>query len=238
MAFDFPASPVENQEFTPSGGPTYVYKAPRWIVKATVVGVPAGAIIFGVMVSTPNNFLLCNGAAVSRTTYADLFAAISTTFGSGDGSTTFNLPDLRGQFIRGVDGGRGLDPSRVAGSNQAAQFQSHAHTASSGTVSADHSHAININTGYESADHAHNTGTMYSRSDSGSPVAGTWALGGSNATYAAQNTSGRTAAHYHNVSGNTGGISANHTHAITVNATGTGTETRPTNIALHGYIRY
>lgn len=55
--------------------------------------------------TAPTGWLLCNGDAVSRTTYADLFALIGTTFGVGDGSTTFNVPDFRGRVPAGVDGG-------------------------------------------------------------------------------------------------------------------------------------
>lgn len=53
--------------------------------------------------TAPTGWLLCAGQAVSRTTYADLFAVISTTYGNGDGSTTFNLPDLRGRYVAGKD---------------------------------------------------------------------------------------------------------------------------------------
>jgi microcystin-dependent protein len=67
----------------------------------------------------PTGYLECNGAAVSRTTYAALFAKIGTTYGAGDGSTTFNLPDLRGEFIRGWDHGRGIDSGRTLASAQA-----------------------------------------------------------------------------------------------------------------------
>ncbi|MBX2989398.1 MAG: tail fiber protein [Bdellovibrionaceae bacterium] len=71
--------------------------------------VPAGGIIpFGGTVA-PAGYLLCDGSAVSRTIYAELFSVIGTNFGSGDGSTTFNLPDLRGRFLRGVDGLAGRD---------------------------------------------------------------------------------------------------------------------------------
>lgn len=66
----------------------------------------------------PSGWLKCNGAAVSRSTYAALFTAIGTQFGSGDGSTTFNVPDLRGEFVRGYDDGRGVDAGRVMGSGQ------------------------------------------------------------------------------------------------------------------------
>ena len=64
---------------------------------------PTGSVIPYAGKSAPDGWLLCDGAAVSRTTYADLFAVIGTTFGSGDGSTTFNLPDLRGRVAVGVD---------------------------------------------------------------------------------------------------------------------------------------
>ena len=79
---------------------------------------PVGAVIWVAMNTAPNGFLKANGAAVSRTTYAALFAAIGTTFGSGDGSTTFNVPDLRGEFIRGWDDSRGVDSGRSFGSAQ------------------------------------------------------------------------------------------------------------------------
>ena len=63
---------------------------------------PAGVVLPHGSSTVPDGFLACDGTAVSRSTYAALFAAISTTFGVGDGSTTFNLPDLRGIFPRGV----------------------------------------------------------------------------------------------------------------------------------------
>lgn len=66
-------------------------------------GVPAGAIMFFGVKSIPDGWLLCNGANVSRTTYANLFAAIGTNFGSGNGSTTFALPNLNGRFIEGTN---------------------------------------------------------------------------------------------------------------------------------------
>ena len=52
--------------------------------------------------TVPEGFLLCNGAAISRTTYAKLFAAIGTLYGAGDGATTFNLPDMRDRFAEGA----------------------------------------------------------------------------------------------------------------------------------------
>lgn len=79
-----------------------------------------GMIAYHPRSSPPLNWLRCNGAAVSRAAYANLFGVIGTLFGAGDGSTTFNLPDLRGEFIRGLDDGRGVDAGRSLGSWQKA----------------------------------------------------------------------------------------------------------------------
>jgi microcystin-dependent protein len=89
---------------------------------------PAGTVIWTARSTAPTGYLKANGAAISRSTYATLFSAIGTTYGAGDGSTTFNLPDLRGEFIRGWDDGRGIDSGRVFGSAQADAFKSHTHT--------------------------------------------------------------------------------------------------------------
>ncbi|MBT8410691.1 MAG: tail fiber protein [Octadecabacter sp.] len=82
------------------------------------IGVPAGAVQMFARQTAPTGWLKCDGLEVSRATYATLFAAIGTTFGPGNGSTTFNLPDLRGEFVRGWDDGRGIDPARAFGSFQ------------------------------------------------------------------------------------------------------------------------
>ena len=87
-----------------------------------------GMVATFAMNTPPSGWIKANGAAVSRTTYAALFAAIGTTFGVGDGSTTFNVPDLRGEFARGWDDGRGVDTGRVFGSAQADAFLAHSHT--------------------------------------------------------------------------------------------------------------
>jgi hypothetical protein len=70
--------------------------------KASNMLLPAGAIMAFAMNGAPTGWLSADGSAVSRTTYANLFAAIGTTYGAGDGSTTFALPDLRGYFVRGT----------------------------------------------------------------------------------------------------------------------------------------
>ena len=79
------------------------------------------------MVEAPLGWLACFGQDVSRTTYDKLFARIGTRYGTGDGSTTFKLPDLRGEFVRGFDNGRGVDPGRALGSYQLDAFKAHTH---------------------------------------------------------------------------------------------------------------
>lgn len=79
---------------------------------------PAGAVCFVAQNTAPAGWIKANGAAISRTTYSALFAAIGTTFGGGNGSTTFNVPDLRGEFLRGWDDSRGIDSGRSFGSYQ------------------------------------------------------------------------------------------------------------------------
>lgn len=94
-------------------------------------GTPAGAVEYFAMNSAPDGWLIANGQAVSRTTYADLFAAIGTSYGAGNGTTTFNVPDLRGEFIRCLDNNKGTDPqpTRAVGSSQTDDFKAHVHSA-------------------------------------------------------------------------------------------------------------
>lgn len=97
---------------------TTAYADAAALAAAIAKSVPSGAIAHFAMNAAPTGWLKANGAAVSRTTYAALFAAIGTTFGVGDGSTTFNVPEMRAEFIRGWDDSRGIDSGRVFGSAQ------------------------------------------------------------------------------------------------------------------------
>ena len=90
--------------------------------------VPVGTVIMHAANTAPTGYLKANGALISRTTYAALFSAIGTVFGVGDGSTTFALPDLRGEFMRGWDDARGIDSGRAIGTAQADELKSHTHT--------------------------------------------------------------------------------------------------------------
>lgn len=90
-------------------------------------GVPTGATMFWTASTPPSKWLECDGSLLSRDTYSALFAVIGTTYGVGDGATTFALPDSRGEFFRGWDNGRGIDTGRVLGTVQADEIKSHNH---------------------------------------------------------------------------------------------------------------
>ena len=202
---------------------------------------------FAVKVAPPG-WLTCNGAVVSRTSFASLFARIGTTFGAGDGVTTFALPDMRGLVPRGWDDGRGLDPSRLFGSFQDMMLQSHAHTASAAAVG-DHVHTASTDaqgqhvhsasTDSQGA-HAHNVpGSIHSSGGTpsldGNPIGATFNVPTSVAGDHAHNVSiGAAGSHSHSVGI---GASGSHTHALTVAAVG-GAETRPKNMALLFCIKY
>lgn len=90
---------------------------------------PPGTVVTLASKNIPTGYRLlkCNGAAVSRSAYAELFSAVGTYFGAGDGVNTFNLPDARGEFPRYADDGRGIDAGRVVGSKQTQQVLKHKH---------------------------------------------------------------------------------------------------------------
>lgn len=217
----------------------------QWVMIAASV-VPGGSTASGrtpgeiatfAMTTVPAGWLECDGSTVSRTLYPSLFTAIGTTYGAGDGSTTFGIPDLRGQFVRGWDHGKGVDSGRVFGSAQAGDTIAHTHAISitSGINSNDHTHSFSVTTGYVSNDHSHTQ-------------AGTWGSGGRSAahthtpsngqnyvTAGGPNASGsglgyqqcagsgtESADHSHNtaIGGQTSGISANHTHGVSGNTSG------------------
>ncbi len=98
----------------------YFYNGTSWnrLLDKSKDGNPIGTIISFSTNNVPPNYLECNGTAVSRTTYANLFAVIGTRYGAGNGTTTFNLPDYRGQFLRGYNHGAGTDPNVTTRTNR------------------------------------------------------------------------------------------------------------------------
>lgn len=118
-------------------GPTQIKDLAEAIEDALRLIVPAGTVFPTGRSSAPEGFLMCEGQAVSRSTYAELFSAISTTYGPGNGTTTFNLPDLRGRVPVGADGAAGRLSANDALGNASgaethtlteAQMPAHAHS--------------------------------------------------------------------------------------------------------------
>ena len=176
----------------------------------TVQGVPPGAVFCLAVSAVPADYLECSGTAVSRTTYAALFAVIGTTYGAGNGSTTFNVPDLRGEFIRGYDHGRGIDSGRAIGSSQGDQNEAHTHAKGSLSIS-----------------NKSLTGTATDISEtfqqgSTSGIFGKGANGTGPLTPSSADTS---------VTG-TLTINASHDHSISGSTASSGGESRPRNIAM------
>jgi microcystin-dependent protein len=175
-------------------------------------------------------WLLCDGSAVSRSTFTDLFAAISTAYGAGDGSTTFNLPDYRGRTIVGAGTGPGLTARALGGkageenhtlSN--GEMPVHSHAGVTAGDSPDHSHYTSGTTGADSPDHAHNSpgGYLFVTSTSGVAIGHMDNTGGygtilGNGPYQATNptTTGATARHAHSFGGQSGGCNTRHTHGV------------------------
>lgn len=195
-------------------------------VLANATATPSGTLIHfaGPVAQAPAGYLLANGAAVSRTTYATLFTAIGTTYGTGDGSTTFNLPDARGQFLRGLDNGRGVDASRALGTTQASQNLSHTHT---GTVDAGggHSHTASSD---NQGNHQHSVFNGLNN------AGGTVVFGIASTSSVGIGQTEFAGLHAHNISVAAVG---NHQHTFTTGGSG-GTEARPTNVAVNIYIKY
>ena len=172
-------------------------------------GVPVGTILAHAANTPPSGFLECNGSNISRSTYATLFSTISTTFGVGDGSSTFALPDLRGQFIRGWANTGSTDASRVFGSTQTDQNKNHTHTTDSTTLTGG---IRKISEGFLAGGSA--TGVFTKTSD------------GNNSVTGSSSTSP------------VGGVDFDGTHTHTISSSGGGTEARPTNLALMYIIKF
>ena len=176
---------------------------------SVIEGVPTGSVFCRAASVVPAGYLECNGAAVSRSTYAGLFGIIGVQYGAGNGSTTFNLPDLRGEFIRGFDHGRGVDNNRSMASSQGAA--NHAHT-----------HSVSGTTSTKSL-----TGNV-------SKISETFEVSGTTAgVFSKQSASGQRTPISSDFSGAgqfSIDVSHNHTYSATTNSVGS--EARPRNIAM------
>ena len=186
---------------------------------ATPDSVPTGCVFCRAVASVPAGYLECNGAAVSRTTYSALFAVIGTQYGSGNGSSTFNLPDLRGEFVRGFDNGRGVDSGRSINNPQGSQNVSHNHSYGNNGITV------------SGANHNHNIRKI-SLQPSIANVAITLGSGQGYQIGYATNNNGQTGQAVQN----SGNLSMSGTVGITINNAG-GNESRPRNVAMMYIIR-
>ena len=186
-----------------------------------------------------DGWLSCDGRAVSRTTYSSLFAAIGITHGQGDGSTTFNIPDYRGRFLRHVDGGANRDPDKAGrtamasggntgnnvGSVQTSQYASHTHTQNS------HNHTQNAHSHTMAHNHAF-SGSSITKGGYGGPVDNTRIAVGDSAsswgTYIPSGSIGGSSA------ANTGNATATNIATTATNQNSGGNETRP----INAYVNY
>ncbi len=227
----FPSAP------TASVGTNNTQIASTAFVLANSATNPAGTILAFAGSSVPSGYLIANGAALSRATYSALFGAISTTYGAGDGSTTFNIPDLRGEFLRGLDNGRGVDSGRALGTFQASQMSSHTHTFT-GNAYGGHTHGAS-ETAYghnHTFSNTTNSAGAHSHRALGTSSGGSAAHMGSGTTTAICGITGANQGYYTNAGGSSSPLieavgdhqhafsgtttTDNHVHTITIAAGG------------------
>lgn len=192
--------------------------------------IPVGTVVAFAGASAPEGWLMCDGTAVSRTDYANLWAALSTTYGSGDGSTTFNLPNAKGRSVVGAGTGSGLTARTVAdtGGSETVTLTG----AQSGTSAHGHGNTISASTGTVSSDHVHNANHGHTASTDNNDAFHGHSQPNHSHTYkvASTATAGTNRAIITSTGSGafTGGIneeaviiysaSASHTHGVTVNA--------------------
>lgn len=193
-------------------------------LRKSIADAEVGRIGTFAMATPPPGWFRANGAAVSRTVYAALFAKIGTTYGAGDGVSTFNLPDPRGKFVRIWDDGKGIDIGRVLGSNQEQSLQVHGHEATTGAAGA-HTPTATMD---EEGEHVHPIDKSPGSNNTPGPYLSPANGAGSKAT---SDAAGK---HRHKITVNP---VPDHAHPVTVNPTG-GAETRPANIAFLACIKY
>jgi len=202
---------VDTTTSSPSIGDSLEWDGSNWVaVTPAAAGNPVATVIISASNIAPTGYLYCDGNPVSRVTYSNLYALLGDAYGEGDGSTTFNLPDMRGKFARGIDDGAGNDPNagtRVAtatGGNTGDNI---------GSEQADATDVNGLGTNTTGSSHGHTiTATSAGEAGSGKGTAGGEANQGT-------------------IPVASGG---SHTHGVT----SSDDETRPLNLSFKYYIKY
>jgi microcystin-dependent protein len=189
------------------------------VANALAALVPSGTVSQTARATAPTGYLLCDGSAVSRTTYASLFDAIGTAYGVGDNSTTFNIPNLKGRVPVGRDSAQtefdtlGETSGAKTVSLSANNIPSHNHTGTTNAETQEHTHSGS--TGGISANHTHGIGFSVTNPESG------WGISGGSAGYVISgNAQTGTVSADHGHSFTTGGRSATHNHTFTTSSVG------------------
>lgn len=198
---------------------------------------PIGGVIDFAGASPPPNWLLCYGQAISRTDYADLFAVIGVTWGNGDGTTTFNVPDLRGVVTAGLDNMGGTDAGRLSGfwgalartmgsligsasvTLATSQIPAHSHSVTGTAASAGaHTHTVSATGTAASAGNHQHQFALYTQGTTSAFIQGT-----SGPSPTATQLTSVAGAHTHDVSvSGTAANAGNHTHSVSGTAADTG----------------
>jgi hypothetical protein len=196
--------------------------------------VPVGSIeMWAGTTSVPSGWLLCNGDAISRSTYSRLFSVLSTTFGSGDGVNTFNIPNFDLKTPMGIQGGGTRGYSNITASSSS---HSHNHTVSATIASDDQNISGNhYHSTTNGGDHNHNFGSsnMAHTHNTEAPSGNHTHSYNYNANAGANSTTGSTAHGTHNGISGVAATIANHTHTLSNAATGNHSHTIDAGVSSH-----
>lgn len=257
-----PSNPTTGQQyFNTTDNKLYYYNGTEWVDLTKSSGSSNSGVAIGTIVNWPSNslpvgWLKCDGSAISRTNYSSLFSIIGTTFGAGDGSTTFNLPNITDKNILGngtlgqLGGNNSVTlttdnlPSHThtftgkahthsfsatSGSSNANTSSAGAHTHSFSDTSSSagaHTHSVSLTTGSDS--HTHNVGMDFDAAAGSSR----WSLHQDGTSGAGDTTKTSSDSHTHKVSGNTGSAGA-HTHTVSGTTGSGGAHTHTLNNHTH-----
>lgn len=241
-----PTDPTTGQQYyNTTDNKLYYYNGTEWVDltksnEPTDSGVPLGTIVNWPSSSLPVGWLKCDGSAISRTDYSSLFAIIGTTFGEGDGSTTFNLPNITDKNILGngtINETGGNNSITLAVENLPSHYHdyyfehshdtsvtinsngAHTHSFSDTSSSAgSHTHSVSLTTGSDS--HTHNVGMDFDAAAGSSR----WSLHQDGTSGAGDTVKTSSDSHTHKVSGNTGSAGS-HTHTVSGNTGSSGAHT-------------